>query len=137
MKKILMSVFMCFMAFAAWAQVERPRLVVGIVIDQMRWDYLYYYQDKYGDGGLKRLLREGFSCENQMINYVPTVTAVGHSSLYTGSAPSAHGIASNDFYLDGKRIYCCDDPNVKGVGTTSKAGNMSPKNMLGDRKSVV
>lgn len=131
MKKILMSVFMCFMAFAAWAQVERPRLVVGIVIDQMRWDYLYYYQDKYGDGGLKRLLREGFSCENQMINYVPTVTAVGHSSLYTGSAPSAHGIASNDFYLDGKRIYCCDDPNVKGVGTTSKAGNMSPVNMLG------
>ncbi len=73
MKKILMSVFMCFMAFAAWAQVERPRLVVGIVIDQMRWDYLYYYQDKYGDGGLKRLLREGFSCENQMINYVPTL----------------------------------------------------------------
>ena len=131
MKKILVSVFMCFMALASWAQVERPKLVVGLVVDQMRWDYLYYYQDKYGEGGVKRLLADGFSCDNQMLNYVPTVTGVGHASIYTGSTPAGHGIAANDFYLDGKRIYCCDDPSVKGVGTTSKAGDMSPVNMLG------
>ena len=131
MKKIILSVLMCCVAIMASAQIERPKLVVGLVVDQMRWDYLYYYYDKYGEGGMKRLLSEGFSCENQMLNYVPTVTGVGHASIYTGAGPATNGIASNDFYLNGKRIYCCDDPNVKGVGTKSKAGNMSPCNMLG------
>ena len=130
MKKIILSVLMCCMAVVASAQIERPKLVVGLVVDQMRWDYLYYYYDKYGEGGMKRLLSEGFSCENQMINYLPTVTGVGHASIYTGAGPATHGIASNDFYKEGKRIYCCDDPNAKGVGTTSKAGDMSPVNMM-------
>ena len=130
MKKIILSVLMCCMALIASAQVERPKLVVGLVIDQMRWDYLYYYYDKFGEGGMKRLINEGFSCENQMINYLPTVTGVGHASIYTGGEPATHGIVCNDFYLEGKRIYCCDDPSVKGVGTTSSAGNMSPINML-------
>ncbi len=130
MKKIILSVFMCCMAIVAMAQVERPKLVVGLVIDQMRWDYLYYYYDKYGEGGMKRLINEGFSCENQMINYLPTITGVGHASIYTGAVPATNGIVGNDFYLNGKRIYCCDDPNVKSVGSDSKAGNMSPINML-------
>lgn len=119
------------MALTASAQVARPKLVVGLVIDQMRWDYMYYYYDKYGEGGMKRLMAEGFSCDNQMLNYVPTVTGVGHSSIYTGAVPAANGITGNDFYLDGKRVYCTDDPDAKGVGTDSKAGCMSPKNMLG------
>ena len=131
MKKLILSVFMCCMAVKATAQVARPKLVVGLVVDQMRWDYMYYYYDKYGEGGMKRLMAEGFSCDNQMLNYVPTVTGVGHASIYTGAAPSTNGIAANDFYLNGKRIYCCDDPAVNGVGTDSKAGKMSPVNMLG------
>ena len=131
MRKLILSVLLCFAAIAASAQVERPKLVVGLVVDQMRWDYLYYYYDKYGEGGIKRLLGEGFSCDNQMLNYVPTVTGVGHASIYTGAAPSTHGIASNDFRLGDKMIYCCDDPNVEGVGTKSAAGKMSPRNMLG------
>ena len=131
MKKLIFSVLLCCVAIVASAQVQRPKLVVGIVIDQMRWDYLYYYYDKFGEGGMKRLINEGFSCDNQMLNYVPTITGVGHSSIYTGAVPAANGIPGNDFYLDGKRIYCTDDPTVKGVGTDSKAGNMSPKNMLG------
>ena len=114
----------------AFAQIERPKLVVGIIIDQMRWDALYYYYDQYGDGGFKRLLNDGFSCENHMINYIPTITAVGHASVYTGTSPAFHGIAGNDFTLDGKMVYCCNDKTVKGVGTESKAGQMSPRNML-------
>ena len=106
MKKIILSVLMCCVAIMASAQIERPKLVVGLVVDQMRWDYLYYYYDKYGEGGMKRLLSEGFSCENQMLNYVPTVTGVGHASIYTGAGPATNGIAANDFYLNGKRIYC-------------------------------
>lgn len=55
----------------------RPKLVVGIVLDQMRWDYLYRYADRYGKGGFKRLLNDGFSCEHTLINYLPTYTAPG------------------------------------------------------------
>lgn len=109
---------------------DRPKLVIGIVVDQMRWDYLYRYYDLYGEGGFKRMMNEGYNCENTMINYVPTVTAVGHTSIFTGSVPSIHGIAGNDFMIDGRMVYCCEDTTVSGVGTDSKAGMMSPRNML-------
>lgn len=113
-------------------QVERPKLVVGLVIDQMRWDYLYRYYDKYGNDGFKRLLNKGFSFNNVMIPYVPTVTAIGHTSIYTGSVPSIHGIAGNDWTdkQTGKNVYCTEDADVKGVGTNSqKVGGHSPKNL--------
>lgn len=110
--------------------VERPKLVVGIVVDQMRWDYLYRYNDLYCEGGFKRLMAEGFNCENTMINYLPSVTAIGHTSIFTGSVPAIHGIAGNNFYMDGKEVYCCDDNTVETVGSNSKAGHMSPRNML-------
>ncbi len=115
---------------SASGQIERPKLVVGFVVDQMRWDYLYYYNDQFCDGGFKRLLREGFSCENTMINYVPTVTAIGHSCIYTGSVPALNGIAGNDFMIDGKPMYCVSDSTVQSVGSKGKAGKMSPRNLL-------
>ena len=120
--------------------IERPKLVVGIVVDQMRWDYLYRYQKRYTDGGFKRLLGEGFSCENTMIPYVPSVTAIGHTCIYTGSVPSIHGIAGNNFVKEGKKVYCTDDDSVKPVGTTSEAGLMSPRNLwtstIGDEMKI-
>lgn len=130
MKKTFLSLLFFCAAMVAGAQVERPKLVVGLVVDQMRWDYLYYYYDQYGEGGLKRLVDEGFSCENQMINYLPTVTAIGHSSVYTGSVPAFHGIAGNNFHLDGKNVYCCTDNNVKGIPADDSDSRMSPHNML-------
>lgn len=108
----------------------KPKLVVGIVVDQMRWDYLHRFGARFGNGGFNRLLDEGFSCDNTQLNYIPTITAIGHTSIYTGSVPSIHGIAGNDFYKDGKRVYCTDDVTVNGVGTNSKSGQMSPKNLL-------
>lgn len=129
MKTIFTTIMACCLALGAAAQVERPKLVVGLAVDQMRWDYLYVYYDQYGEGGLKRLLSEGFSCENNMINYVPTVTAIGHSSLYTGSTPSLTGIAGNSFQIAGKYAYCCSDSTVEAVGSNGKAGKMSPRNM--------
>lgn len=110
----------------------RPKLVVGIVIDQMRWDYLYRYANRYGSGGFNRMLREGFTCENTQIPYVPTVTAAGHTSIYTGSVPSVHGIAGNDFIIQatGKSLYCTEDNTVQGVGVKGSAGQMSPRNLL-------
>lgn len=116
-------------AFASGRQ-ERPKLVVGIVVDQMRWDYLYRYYDRFGEDGFKRLMNNGFNCENVMLNYIPTVTAIGHTSIYTGSVPSIHGIAGNDFYLNGKKTYCTSDSTVSTVGSDSKNGKMSPRNLL-------
>jgi len=115
-------------AFAA--NVERPKLVVGIVVDQMRWDYLYRYNHLYTDSGFKRLMAEGYNCENTMINYLPSVTAIGHTSIYTGSVPAIHGIAGNNFYEGRRHMYCCDDSTVSAVGSNGKAGRMSPRNML-------
>ena len=110
----------------------RPKLMVGLVVDQMRWDYLYRYANRYGAGGFKRMLREGFSCENNQITYIPTVTAAGHTGIYTGSVPAIHGIAGNEWTVQatGKSMYCTEDPNVKTVGSTSVVGEMSPKNLL-------
>jgi len=112
--------------------VPRPKLMVGIVVDQMRWDYLFRYYSRYGNGGFKRLLNEGFSCDNTQIDYLPTFTAPGHTCIYTGSVPAIHGIAGNDFIVQasGKSMYCAEDTTVQTVGSTSTAGKMSPRNML-------
>ena len=130
MKKLLFLVAGLLIAATTYAQVQRPKLVVGLVVDQMRWDYLYYYNDEYGNDGLKRLLNQGFSFENTHINYAPTVTAIGHSSVYTGSIPAFTGIAGNYFYQNDKSVYCCEDNTVKSVGSDSKEGQMSPRRML-------
>ncbi|HJP63750.1 MAG TPA: alkaline phosphatase PafA [Mucilaginibacter sp.] len=113
--------------------LPRPKLVVGIVVDQMRWDYLYRYYDRYTDNGFKRLLNDGFTCENTMIDYIPTVTALGHSCVYTGSVPAIHGIAGNDFIIQatGKSIYCTRDTTVQSVGSApALEGQNSPRNLL-------
>ena len=110
---------------------NRPALVVGIVVDQMRYDYLYKYADRYSNNGLKRLRREGMNCQDNHYNYAPTVTAAGHASVYTGTVPAVHGIVGNEWtdVATGKKVYCTDDSTVNTVGTTGKTGFMSPKNM--------
>jgi len=116
-------------------KTHRPRLVVGIVVDQMRWDYLYRYANRFREGGFKRLMNHGFSCDNTMINYLPAFTAVGHTCIFTGSVPAFSGIAGNDWVeqATGQRMYCTDDSAVLAVGAESpdaKDGKMSPRNLL-------
>jgi predicted AlkP superfamily pyrophosphatase or phosphodiesterase len=133
MRKLLSIVILSAIISNAVAQdVPRPKLVVGVVIDQMRWDYLYRYSDRYTETGFKRLIREGFSCENAMIPYMPTYTAPGHSCIYSGSVPSIHGIIGNNWYDRnlGRSVYCTDDSTVTSVGSNSVWGRMSPKNMV-------
>jgi predicted AlkP superfamily pyrophosphatase or phosphodiesterase len=99
----------------------------------MRWDYLYRYYNRYSEGGFKRLLNQGFSCENAYINYLPSVTAVGHTCIYTGSVPSISGITGNDWtnQLTGAQVYCTEDSTVSPVGISfSDDGKMSPRNLL-------
>lgn len=135
MQKLFFAILITTIGFAASGQqsIQRPKLVVGIVVDQMRWDYLYRYYDRYGaNGGFKRLLNLGFSCENTLIPYAPTVTACGHSSIYSGSVPAISGITGN-FWWDREQmrsVYCTEDKTVNTVGSNSSLGKMSPKNML-------
>lgn len=139
MKKLLLSIIIALVTVISLAQkprpatVERPKLIIGMAVDQMRWDYLYRYFNRYGNGGFKRLLGDGFSCENTMINYLPSYTAVGHTTIFTGSVPALHGIAGNDWMeqLTGKSLYCTADSTVKPVGNARAAdGKMSPRNLL-------
>lgn len=110
---------------------DRPKLVVGIVVDQMRYDFLYRYFDKYGSGGFKRMLRDGFSFANCQYSYFPTKTAAGHASIYTGTTPSLHGIVGNDWFeprLE-KEVYCVQDDSVRCLGGSETSGRKSPRNM--------
>lgn len=136
MKKLLAPFIACMLAAGSFAQpsaVQRPKLVVGVVVDQMRWDYLYRYYDRYdNNAGFKRLLRQGFSCDNTMIPYIHTVTACGHASMYTGTVPAIHGIVGNDWWDDNiKDFRYCTTDTVKTIGSnTTAAGAMSPHNLL-------
>ena len=105
----------------------KSKLIIGIVVDQMRYDYLTKFYTKYGDGGFKKLMKNGYNLENVHYNYIPTYTAVGHTSIYTGTTPTNHGIVSNNWYdkYAKKSIYCVDDDNYKTVGATT-GGNKSP-----------
>ncbi|MDT0556655.1 alkaline phosphatase PafA [Patiriisocius hiemis] len=113
-------------------EAKKPKLIVGVVVDQMRYDYLTKFSNKYGEGGFKKLEREGHNFKNNYLNYVPTKTAPGHASIYTGTTPSVHGIINNSWYNKKlKKIeYCVNDPNVSPVGTGSKVERHSPNNLL-------
>ena len=111
---------------------DKPKLVVGIVVDQMRHEYLHKYYDRYEEGGFKRLMNEGFMAKNGHYNYIPTYTGPGHASVYTGTTPATHGIIGNDWYVRslGKSIYCASDSTVTNVGGTARSGEISPRNLL-------
>lgn len=113
-------------------EFPKPKLVVGIVVDQMRNEYLYRYWERFGNGGFKRLVGEGFHFRNAHYNYIPTFTGPGHCSIYTGTTPRFHGIIGNAWYnkANGKGALCVQDSLVKPVGTENKKAKASPKNQL-------
>ncbi len=136
MRKLLLV--LCLMQFSLdvvaqdITKVDRPKLMVGIIVDQMRYDYLTRFYHRFGEDGFKRILGEGFNFENAHYNYLPTVTAVGHASIYTGTTGSGHGIIANDWYdkYAKKMIYCVDDFSYEAVGTEEVNEQKSPKNLL-------
>jgi len=109
-----------------------PKLVIGIIVDQMRYDYLTQFENKYTEGGFKRMIREGYNCKNNHYNYIPTYTGPGHASVYTGTTPQNHGIISNDWYnkFEKTSVYCASDDRYTSVGVIDKyEGKMSPHRM--------
>ncbi|WP_340202168.1 alkaline phosphatase PafA [Ascidiimonas sp. W6] len=111
---------------------SKPKLVVGIVVDQMRYDYLTRFWNHYGNGGFKRLVAEGFNCRNNHFNYIPTYTGPGHASVYTGTTPAYHGIIGNDWFdkTTNEMVYCAGDNNYNSVGCNSGAGKMAPSRLM-------
>lgn len=144
MRHIFQFLFITFLASSVSAQEEQrdfdasvdlrahPKLVVGVVVDQMRYDYLTRFWDRFGEDGFRRLVSEGFNFRNNHFNYIPTYTGPGHASVYTGSAPQTHGIISNNWFnkFETQEVYCVGDPSVEPVGTDSEAGEMSPHRLL-------
>lgn len=141
----LLKNFTCFILFVllavpvAWSQSstdqslsDRPRLVVGIVVDQMRYDYLPLYWDKFQEGGFKRLVNGGYNFSNNHFNYFPTYTGPGHAAVYTGTTPSVNGIVGNSWYdrSINSNMYVVSDSTVSPVGTSGSVGKMSPKNLV-------
>src|SRR5690554_4373771 len=119
-------------AQAQKAAHETPKLVVGIMVDQMRSDYIHKYWDKFGEDGFKRLVNEGFTFTNNHFDYMPTSTGPGHASVYTGTTPAVHGIIGNNWFLKetGGSTYVTEDPTVATVGSATDEGEMSPRWML-------
>jgi predicted AlkP superfamily pyrophosphatase or phosphodiesterase len=139
--RIINSFIVCLLSLTTIAQKPvaplktgpKPKLVVGIVVDQMRWDYVNKFKPFFkSQNGFLHFLNQGATCDNTMIPYVPTVTACGHACVYTGSVPALNGIAGNNWYdnVKQKQVYCVEDASVQAVGTSNNtAGQMSPVNV--------
>jgi arylsulfatase A-like enzyme len=124
MKRIaLLSVFLCAATGLGLAPPPaRPKLVVGIVIDQFRYDYLERFGDLFGQGGFRRLMEEGAVFSDAHYLHSTTVTAVGHSTFMTGSIPAQHGIIANQWF---------DRETGKSVTSVSDGAEASPRRLIG------
>lgn len=140
-QKILLSLLVLFQIVTLQSQTNKvPKLVIGIVVDQMRYDYVYKYWDKFSEGGFKKLVNDGFFCRNAVYDYLPTYTGPGHASIYSGTTPSVHGIIGNNWYnyKTKKPVYCAGDWKSQTICFCKKphlkeeldAGKKSPSLLL-------
>ncbi len=134
MKLRLQMIFLLFFSVVLFSQQKRPKLVVGVVIDQMRDEYIDRFYEDFGNGGFKRLIKEGYRFKNMHFNYYPTFTAPGHSSIFTGATPAYHGIVGNYWYhrQEHKGVYCTADSRYQTIGESKekREGEMSPYRMI-------
>ena len=110
---------------------KNPKLVVGVVVDQMRFEYLNRFKNKYSTQGFLKLINQGYSCNNHHFNYIPTITGPGHASIFSGTTPSVHGIIGNDWYdkVNERTVYCTTDNKYRPVGANAKYGKVAPTNL--------
>ncbi len=112
--------------------LQRPRLVVGIVIDQMRYDYLEKFGRNFTDDGFRKIMNDGYSFRNTHYSYTPTYTGPGHATIYTGCTPDTHGIVLNDWYdrAEQRVIYCVEDHSTPPTGDAGSNQFCSPQYLL-------
>lgn len=132
MKNFTYIILLLFLNHAVIGQTSKPKLVVGIVVDQMRFEYLSRFEKHYSEDGFKRLMSEGFNAKNTHFSFIPTYTAPGHASIFTGTTPANHGIISNNWYHkdENKIVYCVSDEDMTTIGADNEDGQMSPYRML-------
>jgi len=130
MKNIL-AIFCLAVIISCDRSEEKPTLVVGIVVDQMRMEYLHRFYDDFSENGFKRLIKDGYLFKNAHYNFIPTQTGPGHASIFTGTTPSKHGIIGNEWYVEslGRNVNCVEDTTEIGVGGTLEVGNVSTRNL--------
>lgn len=116
----------------AYLPPDKPRLVIGIVVEELKYDQLEKFRDKLSDNGIKRLINEGTYFKNASFQYMLTQSAPGHATISTGAEPSFHGITSDAWYvpLKNELINCTKDMNVNAVGGSFESGLHSPVNLL-------
>jgi predicted AlkP superfamily pyrophosphatase or phosphodiesterase len=126
------SLFIRMSGQGAYIPPEKPKLVIGIVIEQLRYDQLEKFKDKFVENGIRKLLNEGTFFRNASYDYMLTQSAPGHATISTGTEPSFNGITSDSWYLPLKNemIYCTQDNSVNPVGGSYEAGLHSPVNLL-------
>lgn len=137
-RHIYVTLFLSLLFISSFAQKgsrippEKPKLIIGIIIEQMKPEFLNRYWEKFGDKGFKRLYFEGSSFKNANYNYLLTQTAPGVSTIYTGTNPSTHGIISDNWLIRLKKdkVFCIDDSKYKAIGSDITNNNYSPKNLL-------
>jgi predicted AlkP superfamily pyrophosphatase or phosphodiesterase len=131
MKLFLFVFFLSFSVGIISQKNHNPKLVLGIVVDQMSYDYLYRFRSHFIEGGFNKFLEKGLNCRNVVYNYVPTYTGPGHASIYTGTTPNNHGIVGNEWYdrSTDNLINCVSDKNSTTIGSSSEEGKASPLNL--------
>lgn len=131
MKRSIFILSLFILTIGLKGQTERPKLVVGIMVDQMKQEYIWRFENHFGEGGFKRLMKDGFAAKNGHYNYSSTSTGPGHASVYTGATPSIHGIVDNTWYsrVLNRTVYCAEDTAVVAVGGSARRGKISPMNL--------
>ncbi len=110
----------------------KPKLIIGIVVDQMRYEYIYRYWDNLSNKGFKRLINNGAFCKNTDTGYLLNQSAAGHATISTGTFPSVHGIISDEWYarITNKIVNCTQDNSKITIGSDSNEGEQSPHNLF-------
>ncbi|PLX10645.1 MAG: alkaline phosphatase, partial [Marinilabiliales bacterium] len=119
-----------------------PKLVVGIVIEEMRYEMLLRYWDSFGENGFKKIINQGAFCTQTQHNYLITQNSVGQASIATGTYPSYHGIISDVWYnrLTGETMECADQSKFNLIDGKISVGNYTPNHIftstLGDEMKL-
>jgi len=137
MKRTLTIIYFSIISFVISAQSayippDKPKLVIGIIVEQLRYDQLERIRDILPDNGLKRMVNEGTYYRNVSLDYLSTQAAPGYATISTGATPSVHGIISDSWFhpFNDQMIFCVEDPASNAVGGTFETGLFSPVNLL-------
>src|SRR5213078_2085435 len=134
LRRVALGLFFLWFASLSFASAynARPKLIVIIVIDQVRGDYLERYRDQFGEGGFRLLLDHGAYFTDCNYDYANTRTAPGQATLFSGSDTRGHGIIANEWWdpAKKKRVTSVEDDATRLVGIASTAPGSSPHNLM-------